>query len=182
LRRAQATQKQWYDQTAYEHTFEAGEQVLVLLPTSTSKLLAQWQGPYEVVKPVGKVNYLVDMCGRRKRKRVFHVNMLRKWHVQSSTNYLCEEVAEDMEEVPGWNDGVEGEAKVGEQLTREQNKELEELLAEFGDVFQKYPGYTDLAEHSVKVGDAPPIRLSPYRLPHAYHDIVQDEIQDIFVA
>lgn len=39
-------------------------QVLVLLPTPISKLLAQWQGPYEVVKAVGKVNYLVDMCGR----------------------------------------------------------------------------------------------------------------------
>jgi len=37
---------------------------------------AQWQGPYKVVKAVGKVNYCVDMHDCRKRHRVFHVNML----------------------------------------------------------------------------------------------------------
>ena len=43
--------------------------MLVLVSTSHSKLLAQ--------KRVGKVNYVVDMTDRRKRKRVFHVNMLK---------------------------------------------------------------------------------------------------------
>ena len=49
--------------------------VLVLLPTTTSKFTAQWQGPYQVSKVVGKVNYLVDMDDRKKRKRIFHVNI-----------------------------------------------------------------------------------------------------------
>jgi len=40
---------------------EAGEEVLVLLPTSSNKLLAQWQGPYRVLHRVGKVNYEVYM-------------------------------------------------------------------------------------------------------------------------
>ena len=31
------------------------------LHVDTSKLTARWQGPYAVVKCVGKVNYLVDM-------------------------------------------------------------------------------------------------------------------------
>ena len=35
--------------------------MLVLLPTSTSKLKAQWQGPYSVVARKGKVNYEVDV-------------------------------------------------------------------------------------------------------------------------
>ncbi len=96
-----------------------GEQVLVLLPASTSKLLAQWQGPYEVVKAVGKVNHLIDMLGQKKRKRVFHVNMLRKWRIPSSANYLCNEVSGDTEEVPSWNNGDAGDEKFGEHLTRE---------------------------------------------------------------
>ncbi len=39
---------------------EPGEQVLVLLPTESNKLLDQWQGPYRVVKKIGKVDYLHD--------------------------------------------------------------------------------------------------------------------------
>ena len=49
-------QKTWYDRGARDRSFKPGE---VLLPTTTSKLTAQWQGPYRVVKAVGKVNYLV---------------------------------------------------------------------------------------------------------------------------
>ena len=60
--------------------FQEGEQVLVLLPTSSNKLLAQWQGPYKIVKKVRKLNYQIDMHDKRKRKRIFHVNMLRKWY------------------------------------------------------------------------------------------------------
>ena len=40
-----ARQKKWYDKNARDRSFQAGEQVLVLLPTSSSKLTAQWQGP-----------------------------------------------------------------------------------------------------------------------------------------
>lgn len=55
----------------------------MLLPTESNKLLAEWQGPYAVTKQIGSVNYEVDMHDRRKRKRVFHVNMLCKWETSS---------------------------------------------------------------------------------------------------
>ena len=50
------------------------------MPTTTNKLYAQWQGPYRILRRTGAVNYLVDMHDKLKRKRIFHVNMLRKWH------------------------------------------------------------------------------------------------------
>ena len=68
MKQAQAQQKLWYDRTARRRVLQEREKVLVLLPTSTSKLLAQWQGPYTIVKRVGKVNYMVDMADRRKRR------------------------------------------------------------------------------------------------------------------
>ena len=71
LSKAQERQKTWYDKGTRVREFVPGDPVLVLLPTSSSKLLAQWQGPYQIVKRVGKVNYLVDMHDHRKR-RVFH--------------------------------------------------------------------------------------------------------------
>jgi len=58
-------QKTLYNQTARERSFEPGEQVLVLSPSTTSKLTAQWQGPYVVEARVGKVNYKLRTVGRK---------------------------------------------------------------------------------------------------------------------
>ena len=77
LKEAQQWQKTWYDQTARESELESGEEVLVLLPTSSNKLLAQWQGPYCVIRKVGKVNYEIALPNKRKRRKLFHVNMLK---------------------------------------------------------------------------------------------------------
>ena len=55
-----------------------GDQVLVLLPTDSNKLLAQWQDPYAIIQQMGPVDYCVDMHDCQKRKRVFHINMLKK--------------------------------------------------------------------------------------------------------
>ena len=74
---------------------EPGEQVLILLPTESNKLLAQWQGPYRVVRKIGKVDYLINLHDRRKKRRIYHINMLRKWHAPWSTGYLAEEVMDD---------------------------------------------------------------------------------------
>ena len=78
VRAAQGQQKKWYDQTARQRELQPDEEVLVLLPTSSNKLLAQWQGPYRILRRVGKVNYEVVMPNKRKRRNVFHVNMLKK--------------------------------------------------------------------------------------------------------
>uniref|UniRef100_A0A3P9K2N1 Integrase catalytic domain-containing protein n=1 Tax=Oryzias latipes TaxID=8090 RepID=A0A3P9K2N1_ORYLA len=57
LERAQQDQKYWYDKRARQREFKPGEMVLILLPTSSNKLLAKWQGPYEVLRRTGPVTY-----------------------------------------------------------------------------------------------------------------------------
>ncbi|KAL5510367.1 hypothetical protein EMCRGX_G005901, partial [Ephydatia muelleri] len=74
---AQMTQKRWYDQSARKREFMEGDQVLVLLPTVTNKLMAKWQGPYCVKAKVTPVTYEIDMSDKKKRQRIFHVNMLK---------------------------------------------------------------------------------------------------------
>ena len=76
--KSQVAQKQWYDWKARDLKLKTGDQVLVLLPTSTQKLHAQWEGPYTVKRPVGKATYKVTMPERRPNV-VFHINSLRKW-------------------------------------------------------------------------------------------------------
>ena len=135
LGRAQRVQKTWYDRNARLREFKPGDSVLVLLPTSTSKLIAQWQGPYEVKRRIGKLNYEVDMCDKQKRKRIFHVNMLRQWHRRSHTSYLAEEVIREEyedEDIPLW-DGGESDTQpvINKELSGKQKGELGKLLKEF---------------------------------------------------
>ena len=63
---SQAMQKEWYNHKARFREFNVGDQVLVMLPTSSNKLLAQWQGPYRVTQRSGRVTYVVDMHDRKK--------------------------------------------------------------------------------------------------------------------
>ena len=186
MKKAQHQQKQWYDRSSCTREFEVGEEVLVLLPTATNKLFARWQGPYPVVKRVGKVNYQVDMFDRRKRHRTFHVNMLRKWHSPTDTAYTAEKTTEEeTDEVPAWryDKGDPNAYHVGEQLESQQRSELDSLLEDFTDVLQNTPGKTDLAEHTIHLKEyTHPIRQSPYRLPHAYREDVQRELADMLQA
>lgn len=167
--RAKAQQKKWYDQNARSREFHPGEQVLVLLPTSTSKLLAQWQGPYPIVRRIGAVNYKVDKVGRRRRHCIFHVNMLRKWYVPTATSYLSEEVGDGADDdVVLWREDYPDDDKtpiVNDRLSPTQKRELQEVLEEFDDTLQNTPGRTTLAEHRIDVDPTHPIRLPPYHLP-----------------
>lgn len=136
-----------------------------------------------MLKAIGKVNYLVDMSDRKKRKRVFHVNMLKKWQVQQSTGYLMREVGdeeeEEEEEILTWDGGEDGEPRIGKQLTVAQKKELIGILKKYEGVLQKLPGQTKLAEHSIHTGDTPPVRLPPYRIPQAYRKTVEEDMKEM---
>ncbi len=52
LLQAQDKQSRLYNRGARLRNFTPGDKVLVLLPTSSSKLLAKWQGPFEVTRQV----------------------------------------------------------------------------------------------------------------------------------
>ena len=106
--------------------------------------------------------------------------MLRQWHRPSQTSYLVEVVHEEEgdEDIPLW-DG--GEADTQPVISREQKRELHSLLEEFSDVLKDEPGRTTIAEHSLEIGSATPIGQPPYRLPHAYRETVQEELQKMEV-
>ena len=92
LAKAQEQQKKWYDWNSRKRGFQQGDMVLLLLPTSTNKLLARWQGPYRVAKKIGIVDYLIEMPDRRRKKGVYHVNLLKKWETPSAICGMATEV------------------------------------------------------------------------------------------
>ena len=95
LQHAQNTQKQWYDKHARDRHFRPCDQVLILLPTTSNKLLVEWQGPYTITRKLGKVNYEVRMPEKRKRLKIFHANMLRQWHSPTALSCWANKVSED---------------------------------------------------------------------------------------
>ena len=80
-----------------------------------------------------------------------------------------------------WKDGDsnEEEPSYGEQLTGQQLKQLQGVLTDFKDVLCSEPGQTDLVEHTIETGSAPPSRQPPYRIPHAYHDTIKEELKEM---
>lgn len=186
LAKAQKRQKKWYDQSARVREFNEGEEVLVLLPTSTNKLRAEWQGPYKVKRKVGTVNYEVEMVGKRKRTKVYHVNMLRKWHTPQATSYFEDKEETDTEystdegetiPVPPCFNEDESEVFISSNLQKTQREQMERLLEEYKDIIQDKPGRTDQAEHRIETGDAVPIRQAPYRIPYAQREKMKEEIE-----
>ncbi len=83
MAKSQQQQKSWYDQSSRQRTLTPGQKVLLLLPTSDSGLLAKWQGPYEILRKVGPVNYELYLPDRRKKNQVFHINLLKPWQDRS---------------------------------------------------------------------------------------------------
>ncbi len=80
LLQAQDKQSRLYNRGARLRNFTPGDKVLVLLPTSSSKLLAKWQGLFEVTRRVGDLNYEVVRTNRSGAHQIYHLNLLKKWN------------------------------------------------------------------------------------------------------
>ena len=123
-KRANAKLNKWYDKNSREREFQPNDTVLLLLPTATSKLLAQWQGPFRVVKKVGRVNYEIEMPHRRKKKQTYHTNLLKKWEPPSVLCSMASEVDDEEEDFPDWRENKTSQPAFGSQLTDAQRDDL----------------------------------------------------------
>ena len=92
---AQKRMKDHYDKKSSERQFEPGELVMILLPTSSNKLLTTWGGPHKISRRLTNNNYEIDM-GRR--KAILHINNLRKYYLRDQdTSTTTMFVTEDMD-------------------------------------------------------------------------------------
>ena len=144
----------------------------MLLPSSTSKLLAQWQGPYEVVRQVNKVNYCIRIHHKWKKFKTFHINLLKEWNAPvQSVNLMEEQEIHDEGEIPVWKADTRStvqQVKFGSQLQPKEKEELQNLLQEYSDIFCDKLGLMTLMEHRIKITTQQTICLPPYRVPHAW--------------
>ena len=181
LKKSQVKQKTWYDRRARDRVFKEGDKVLVLLPSSTHKLSAEWQGPYQVVRRMGAVNYEIKVGGPRKKMKIFHVNMLRQWHEAVDTGFLvgCVLTGEEWGEIPEGERVVEQncELLMGDELSENQRESLVQLVLQYSDVVTSELGRTAVTEHYIHVTTTTPKRQRPYRLPYAKQEEVREELK-----
>ena len=57
-----------------------GQKILLLLLPNIAKLFYQWQGPFDVIRKVGPIDYEIWLPDRWWLSQIFHVNLLKEWH------------------------------------------------------------------------------------------------------
>lgn len=94
---------------------------MVLVPTAEHRLLAQWRGPYEVMKRVSPVNYLIKQPDRRKKVQLYHINLLKTYHGrEEEVALMALEGKEKKEALP--------QVRRGQTLLPEQSRQLDKLI------------------------------------------------------
>ncbi|KYO27749.1 hypothetical protein Y1Q_0005298 [Alligator mississippiensis] len=177
LRQAQQRQVRYYNRGAsVVRKFEVGDRVLVLLPDRESKLLAWWQGPYEVVRQVGPLDYEVYQADKQKKKQVYHINLLKKWEDRECM-YLAS-WPDELELGPSLTgESRPGDVELASQLSEDQRGQAAKLIREFEDVFRETPGEARGVVHQIKTPPGQVIRESWRRIPQRLQSPIKTEIE-----
>ncbi|KAM2774407.1 hypothetical protein COP1_019303 [Malus domestica] len=91
LEKASKKMKKWADRKRRNVEFQTGDQVFVKLNASQHKstrglhksLLRKYEGPFLIIKKVGKAAYVVELPPRLKFHPVFHVSNLKPYHADN---------------------------------------------------------------------------------------------------
>ena len=166
---SKSKQKVYYDKNTRKRNYKVGDKVLLLLPTSSNKLLAEWKGPYEIVRRLNKVDYIVRIMDK---ERVYHVNMLKPFYERKSTSLS------ELEEV----NLVESQSEtfdINPDLNETNKTSFCRVLAERDYVFSKTPGKVEGIEYDIKIDPkVKPIAVLPYKIPYALKDQVKTTLNE----
>ncbi|XP_050703984.1 uncharacterized protein LOC126989430 isoform X2 [Eriocheir sinensis] len=200
-----AKYKTYFDLNSQDRQFKPGDEVLVLLPDSTSKLLLAWNGPYTVLERKNRVNYVIEEKGKPK---LYHANLLKRYYRRAQVNQaavldeiflpsdaqdapeltfsLAEpELLETADDLPITPDGRLDQAdsntvpEVRETLTTSQRSELFQLISDFKDVFSEIPGCTSSLQHDIEVCTTERVKPKLYPIPLHLRPFFQQEVEQL---
>jgi len=183
-----------YNARARDKHFQVGQQVIVLLPDTSNKLMSRWQGPATVVEVKSPYSYLTELDGGQ--RHILHANRLRLYHSRVNQALVnncaivydadedfgsipiveCKSVPDAGELLPSQRVDP---SKV-EHLTEQQRLDLLTILDEFADCFTDQPGLCKFGCHEINVNDDfKPKQLRPYRIPELLKPEVARQIQEL---
>ena len=131
------------------------------------------------------MNYELDREKGRKQKRTYHINLLRLWKTREEISSFApsgplpehlshEHSFPSVEKEETWKD-----VEISSELSGAQTAKVRELLKEFSDIFSNIPSRTNVAVHSIDIGQASPIRSGPYRIPQSLVNAVNKELDQM---
>jgi len=158
-------EKQYYDKNCRKRNFKMGDKVLLLLPTSANKLLAEWKGPFDVVRRLNKVDYVIRI---EDRERTYHINMLKPFYER--VNFVC--CSSDEVEMT-----VSRPYDISVDLSHEQSERMSSFLAGKDHIFSSVPGQIKDISYTIDIDpNVKPISSLPYKVPFKLKDGTKSEI------
>ena len=121
-----------FDRKEKECRFKSGDKVLVRLPMVGHALQATFSGPYIVEEKLGPVNYMIRTPDRGKKKRVCHINILKKYIDREEQRQKAVTVAVTSDEVSGGYQNTEEEEIVPVGCRVENSEAMKDLLGSCG--------------------------------------------------
>ena len=178
----------YYNKTAKHKEFEIGEQVLVLLPSSTNKLVSEWIGPATVVGIVSNYGYRIAL--NTGAIRILHANNLRKFVTRINAVGVIYDEDKDFGSIeccPPVNlnkdeqETIEAIKNVDlSHLDVQKAKQLRELLYKHRFVFNNRPGTCNVEPHEINLVEGfKPKALKPYRIPEVLKNEVDKQIKQL---
>ncbi len=178
---SQTRQQTWYDKKARTRSFQPGAKVLVMLPSDNSKLLAKWQGPFEVIQKLGSTTYEIALPGQIRSKRILpNINLLKEWHERSDAGVevLMLRRVEEEDEVHEQYLPISSRATLDLQhLSLHQQAEVQDLCSP--EVFRETPGRTSLVEHDIVLCEGAIPRRRSYRVPERLLTSLKEELDQM---
>ena len=186
LTKSQKQMKSNYDIKAKERNFNVGDKVLVFLPIP-GQLKAKFMGPAVIREKVGRLDYMVEIPGRRQKYQLCHINILKLYHEREENQIvnpvmnvvsLDEKVRKEIQTWPGDNSSIFANLDEHLNVNERQICDLKELFAEFPSLFKDIPGLVNCIEHDVVLVDnAKPVKQHPYRLNPVKAASVKEQIR-----
>ncbi|XP_061757255.1 uncharacterized protein LOC133553258 [Nerophis ophidion] len=177
LLQAQERQLRLYNKGTQLRQFSQGEKVLVLLPTSSSELLAKWQGPFVVTRRVGDVDYEVRQSDRGGATLIYYLNLLKGWREAEPVSMVTA-IAEDEEVGPEVPPSPRSSLlRCDDNLTPSQKADVVNLQQHFADMFSPLPGRMNLTQHHIETSTGVTVRSRPYRLPEHKRKVAREEFK-----
>ena len=201
LSSAQSKMKTRFDRKSVPRSFQAGDKVLVLLPVMGSALQAKFSGPYDVESKLSETNYIIRTPERRRKTRLCHINMLKRYvSRQSETEagerpvpvafvtpavlrYSPEEDGLTFRDVPVSSPRLQNSENLKilgtflSHLSDSRAGDVQKLIESFPVLFSDVPSRTHVLSHDIDVGDHLPIKQHAYRVNPTKREVMRSEVQ-----
>ena len=160
-----------YNKKAKDRHFVVGDRLWVRRPGLDHKLTESWAGPGTIVR----VNSPVSFRVQTQERLIPTINIQQLKLAKTDRVKKISAVVEDTETDKLSHSFASADVE-SQQLTEQQQQQLQAVLQTHSKILTKDPGLTSLIAFDIDTGDAEPIQQRPYSTPVALKTSVDEEI------